>query len=197
MIPFAGSRIPRVVWSTTCLLAMVSPHASGRDIDPEADGRIILTAASTGKAPAASPAVIPDQDGVARDTPEETARAKLPDPLKGTEQIDPAKTGVDAEKVLSRMLPSRSDSLADWQAGIEPLHSCGEPRLLPPCVPPPPCHPSQPPWPYDLIGVAGTPTCGPIYRGPCEPRTGSHDDSHLPRIHRLHDRFFDWFYTAR
>jgi hypothetical protein len=199
MIAFAGSRIPRVVSSTACLLALVSPLASGRDIDPGADGRIILTAASTGKDPTAVPAA----DGAARDTPAEriapdgTGSAQLPDPLTGTEQIDPEKTGVDAEKVLARMLPSRSDSPADWHAGIEPLHFCGEPRLLAPCVPPPPCHPSQPPRPYDLIGVAGKPTCGPIYRGPCEPRTGSHDDSHLPRVHRLHDRFFDWFYTAR
>lgn len=203
MIAFAGFRIPRVFWSTACLLVLVSPHASGRDIDPAADGRIILTAALTGKAPAASPAVAADTDAVAQDTPveknisEQNDTAKLTDPLKGTEMIDPAKTGVDAEKVLSRMLPERSDSPADWHAGIEPLHFCGEPRLLAPCVPPPPCHPSQPPRPYDLIGVSGTPTCGPIYRGPCEPRTGSHDDSHLPRIHRLHDRFFDWFYTAR
>jgi hypothetical protein len=95
------------------------------------------------------------------------------------------------------MLPPRTDSPADWQAGVEPLHSCGEPRLLPPCVPPPPCHPANPPRPFDLIGVAGMPTRGPIYRGPCQPRTGTHDCGPLPRVHRVNDRAFDWFYRAK
>ena len=98
---------------------------------------------------------------------------------------------------LEAMLPPRTDSPADWQAGLEPLHSCGEPRLLPPCVPPPPCHPANPPRPFDLIGVAGMPTRGPIYRGPCQPRTGTHDCGPLPRVHRAHDRAFDWFYRAK
>ena len=98
---------------------------------------------------------------------------------------------------LEAMLPPRSDSPADWQAGVEPLHACGEPRLLPPCVPPPPCHPSNPPRPFDLIGVAGMPTRGPIYRGPCQPRTGTHDCGPLPRVHRVHDRAFDWFYRTK
>ncbi|MFM7244578.1 MAG: hypothetical protein ACKO40_10480 [Planctomycetaceae bacterium] len=80
---------------------------------------------------------------------------------------------------------------------VEPLHHCGEPRLLPTCVPPPPCHPSQPPQPFDLVGVRGAPTCGPIYRGPCAPRTGTHDDEPLPRVHRVHDRMVDWFYAPR
>lgn len=98
---------------------------------------------------------------------------------------------------LEAMLPQRTDSPADWQAGVEPLHSCGEPRLLPPCVPPPPCHPAYPPRPFDLIGVAGMPTRGPIYRGPCQPKTGTHDCGPLPRVHRVHDRAFDWFYRAK
>jgi len=94
-------------------------------------------------------------------------------------------------------LPPRTDSLADWFAPVEPLHHCGEPHLLPTCVPPPPCHPAQPQRPFDLIGVRGAPTCGPIYRGPCAPRTGTHDDGPLPRIHRVHDRMVDWFYAPR
>ena len=98
---------------------------------------------------------------------------------------------------LATMLPPRTDSPADWHAGVEPLHSCGEPRLLPPCVPPPPCHPANPPRPFDLVGVNGVPTCGPIYRGPCQPRTGTHDGGPLPRMHRLHDRAFDWFYRPK
>lgn len=97
----------------------------------------------------------------------------------------------------STRLPPRTDSTADWFAPLEPLHHCGEPRLLPTCVPPPPCHPSQPPQPFDLVGVRGGPTCGPIYRGPCAPRTGTHDDGPLPRIHRVHDRMVDWFYAPR
>ena len=98
---------------------------------------------------------------------------------------------------IADLLPPRDDSLPDWYAPVEPLHECGEPRLLPTCVPPPPCHPSEPPRPLDLVGVRGAPTCGPIYRGPCAPRTGTHDAGPLPRIHRIHDRMVDWFYAPR
>jgi len=120
-----------------------------------------------------------------------------PDPLAGSPRIDPATTGPDAEAVLASLLPARSDSPADWVAPLEPLHHCGEPRLLPPCVPPAPCHPALPPRPLDLVGVRGLPTCGPRYGGPCAPRTGSHDEGPLPRLHRVPDRFFDWFYRSR
>ena len=109
----------------------------------------------------------------------------------------PAVRQTDAGEALSRLLPPRSDTAADWYAPLEPLHRCGEPRLLPTCVPPPPCHPALPPQPLDLVGLPGAPTCGPIYRGPCAPRTGTHDDCPHPRIQRLHDRLFDWFYTPR
>lgn len=122
---------------------------------------------------------------------------RLPDPLRGTPQIDPALTGPDADAILARLLPTRSDTPADWLAPVEPLHFCGEPRALSPCVPPPPCHPSFPPSPRDLIGVDGVPSCGPIYRGPCAPRTGSHAGQHLGRLHGLHDRLFDRFYAPR
>ena len=122
------------------------------------------------------------------------ALVKLPDPLKGTPRMAAEKTGQDADKILAKMLKPRTDSWADWNAPLEPLHRCGEPRALPPCVPPPPCHPSLPPAPYDLVGVPGTPSCGPIYDGPCEPRTGTHDDCPHPHLHRLTDRFFDAFY---
>lgn len=123
-----------------------------------------------------------------------SAAEKLPDPLAGTPRIDPAVTGADPLSVLAGMLPGRTDSWADWSAGLEPLHVCGEPRALPPCVPPPPCHPSLPPAPYDLVGAVGDPSCGPIYRGPCAPRTGTHDDCPHPHMHRLCDRLFDAFY---
>jgi len=122
---------------------------------------------------------------------------KLPDPLKGTPLISPQATGQDADTILSKMIKPRTDSWADWYAPLEPLHRCGEPRALPPCVPPPPCHPSLPPAPYDLVGVQGVPSCGPIYDGPCQPRTGTHDNGPYPRIHRIDDRIFDWFYTPR
>ncbi len=119
------------------------------------------------------------------------------DPLRGTPRIDPATTGADAERALATMLPPRTDSPLDWQAPLEPLHWCGEPRALAPCVPPPPCHPSHPPQPLDLVGVRGKPSCGPIYGGPCAPRTGTHDAAPFPGLHRLHDRFFDWYYLWR
>jgi len=106
-----------------------------------------------------------------------------------------AKTTID--EILAWTLPRRGDRPGDWFAGAEPLHHCGEPRWIEPCIPPPPCHPSYPPAPWDLLGVAGDPTCGPIYRGPCCPRTGSHDDGPLPGVHRLHDRFFDAFYRTK
>jgi hypothetical protein len=140
-----------------------------------------------------------DEAGTTKPVAESVAKRALatPDPLKGTEKMDPATTGPDAEAVLARLLPPRSDSPSDWYAPLEPLHYCGEPRLLPTCVPPPPCHPSQPPNPYDLVGVRGGPTCGPIYRGPCAPRTGSRDAEPHPHVHRVHDRVFDWFYNPR
>jgi len=119
---------------------------------------------------------------------------KLPDPLKGTPKMSPERTGQEASKVMAKMLKPRSDSWADWHAPLEPLHRCGEPMALPPCVPPPPCHPSMPPAPYDLVGVKGVPSGGPIYEGPCRPRTGTHDDCPHPRVHRVYDRFFDAFY---
>ena len=125
------------------------------------------------------------------------ATAGAPDPLAGTARIDPATTGPDAERVLATLLPPRSDSPADWVAPLEPLHSCGEPRKLPRCVPPPPCHPALPPCPFDLVGVDGRPTRGPMYRGPCAPRTGSHDDCCFPRLRRVPERCFDWFYRSR
>ena len=120
-----------------------------------------------------------------------------PDPLAGTPRIDPAATGGDAEKILATMLPQRTDTSADWFAPLEPLHFCGEPRALAPCVPPPPCHPAQPPQPFDLVGQRGTPTCGPIYGGPCDPRSGTCHDGPLAPFHRACDRLFDRFYTPR
>ena len=120
-----------------------------------------------------------------------------PDPLAGTKQIDPATTGGDAEKILATLLPPRTDGPADWHAPLEPLHACGEPRALAPCVPPPPCHPALPPRPHDLVGQVGCPTCGPIYRGPCAPRSGECHDGPLAPLHRACDRLFDLFYTPR
>jgi hypothetical protein len=111
--------------------------------------------------------------------------------------IDGVTTKTSIDEILARTLPLRSDRVGDWLAGSEPLHQCGEPRWIEPCIPLPPCHPSHPPHPYDLVGVAGDPTCGPIYRGPCCPRTGTHDDGPHPRFHRVSDRLFDAFYKTK
>ncbi len=119
------------------------------------------------------------------------------DPRPAEKPGDTSSAQPDRSDVLTRMLPPRSDTATDWYAPLEPLHRCGEPRLLPTCVPPPPCHPALPPQPLDLVGMRGAPTCGPIYHGPCAPRTGTHDDGPHPRVHRVHDRLFDWFYAPR
>lgn len=119
-----------------------------------------------------------------------------PDPLAGTADISPAVTGRDPIVAMGGLLPPRTDSPFDWHAGLEPLHHCGEPRALPPCVPPPPCHPSDPPCPADLVGKTGAPSCGPIYGGPCHPRTGSRDGTHFSWLHRIQDRLFDAFYRS-
>ena len=132
-------------------------------------------------------------DGTA---PQQTKQDRQ-DSSAGIVGIGPEAARREGEDRLAKMLPPRTDSPRDWHAGIEPLHYCGEPRVLSSCIPPPPCHPSSPPRPFDLIGVSGAPTCGPIYRGPCCPRTGTNDGGSLLRTHRLHDRAFDWFYRAK
>jgi hypothetical protein len=119
------------------------------------------------------------------------------DPLANTPTVAAGVSGRDAGREIEHMLPARTDSPFDWNAGLEPLHFCGEPRWLRPCIPPPPCHPSCPPQPFDLIGEDGLPTDGPRYRGPCCPRTGTHDDGPFPHVHRIHDRAFDWFYRTK
>lgn len=124
----------------------------------------------------------------------EAVADRFPDPLSGTPRISPETTGRDATQLLAKMLPGRSDSPYDWYAPVEPLHVGCEPYALPPCVPPPPCHPSQPPQPYDLVGAPGTPSGGPMYRGPCHPRAGTHDDCRLAWYRRGCDRLFDCFY---
>jgi len=118
-----------------------------------------------------------------------------------TESKTESKTGsvatrpaTTSEALLEKMLPRRSDSLADWSPPRLALHDAGEPRVLPPCVPPAPCHPAYPPQPFDLIGVAGAATCGPRYRGPCEPRLGTHAGSGCSRLHAVCDAAFDLFY---
>jgi len=125
------------------------------------------------------------------------SKTQTPEPLANVPSVGADDSGVDPTRSMADMLPPRTDSPHDWYAGLEPLHQCGEPRWLPPCIPPPPCHPSCPPQPFDLIGVDGMPTRGPRYRGPCCPRTGTYDDHPFPCMHRLHDRAFDWFYRPK
>jgi hypothetical protein len=132
----------------------------------------------------------PLAEAVATPGPEKTRGAdrKLPPPVAA----DSRPANVDL--MLANMLPPRSDAPSDWHGSSLCLHHPGEPRFLPPCIPPAPCHPSYPPRPADLIGVYGAPTCGPRYRGPCEPRLGTHDHCRLPRLHAACDAAFDAFY---
>lgn len=168
----------------------VPPPASGIAPADRAPGR-------DGDAPTAVPADGPVTKPRPLQAGAEAAIDRGADPLAGAPKIDPAVTGGDAETILARMLPRRTDAPGDWFAPLEPLHVCGEPRALSPCVPPPPCHPAHPPRPYDLVGQRGVPSCGPIYGGPCEPRSGTCHDGPLAPFHRTCDRLFDVFYTPR
>jgi hypothetical protein len=133
-----------------------------------------------------------------------TALMVAPSP-PGSERLDSLPVELGSEQAAPSAEPEGSPAVIAspgtrtglWAASVECLYAPGEPRALSPCIPTPPCHPSHPPMPYDLIGVAGVPSGGPIYRGPCDPRTGTHDHLHFWRLHRLRDRFFDWFYTAK
>lgn len=131
-------------------------------------------------------------------------RASMLPASSGTSLLAAEKAAVESidastsiAEILAATLPPRSDDAVDWSAGPEALHRCGEPRWIEPCIPPPPCHPSLAPMPLDLVGVAGDPTSGPIYRGPCCPRTGTHDDGPWAGVHRIHDRLFDAFYRTK
>ena len=121
-----------------------------------------------------------------------TAAASLP-------RLSPDSVTVERQTValLDRLLPPRSDADDDWSAGSACLHGPGEPRWITPCIPGPPCDPSRPPHPFDLVGVRGAPTAGPVYRGPCAGRLGSHDCGPAPRLHRVPDALFDRFYRPR
>lgn len=130
----------------------------------------------------------------------ETAFAVAPAPPESVarETANTTQAAADEEPAgAAAIIPSPGTRTGLWEASVECLYAPGEPRALSPCIPGPPCDPSHPPMPYDLIGVAGVPCDGPIYRGPCEPRTGTHDDLHFWRLHRIRDRFIDWFYTAK
>ena len=168
---------------------------STRRFTPARDAKPLATQSSSRPAPAPPRLASTDADTSA--VPDIPPATTLPDPLAGTEQMAADVTGPDAESILARLLPPRGDSWSDWSSGLEPLHACGEPRALAPCVPPPPCHPADPPQPLDLVGVEGVPSCGPIYGGPCAPRTGSRGTTHLSWLFRPWDRFVDCFYRAK
>ena len=124
-----------------------------------------------------------------------------PEVVERGEPADPNQTGFEvptdatSASLLQELVPNRSDSPADWFAPLERLYQCGEPRILCPLVPPPPCHPALPPAPYDLVGIPGSPSSGPLYEGPCKPRAGSRDHCRWPTLRRLHDSFVDHFYS--
>ncbi len=142
-----------------------------------------------------------------------TGAAQLPEPdrpasvpaatevVERAEPSDPNQTGFEVppdatpQSLLEELVPDRNDSPGDWFAPLERLYRCGEPRILCPLVPPPPCHPTQPPAPADLVGVPGSPSSGPLYEGPCKPRAGSRDHCRWPTLRRLHDGFVDRFYS--
>ena len=64
--------------------------------------------------------------------------AKDLDVRPGEKPGDTAVIQSETGRMLATLLPPRTDNVSDWYAPLEPLHRCGEPRLLPTCVPPPP-----------------------------------------------------------
>lgn len=180
-----------LLWAAVFAISSAVAASAADDARPAPAGIEPPTAARPA-APPAAPATSP--------TPAPTTAAPPTyglGPLVGVPRIDPAVTGPDVKRTLATMLPPRDDSPRDWQTFIEPLHAAGEPRALPPCVPPPPCHPADPAVPFDLVGVAGVPSCGPIYRGPCAPRSATVHTGPFRWVPTLHDRFFDHFYRSR
>lgn len=147
-------------------------------------GTLLLTAATAG-----GRAAQPEVDSAAVEVVE---RGVAADPNQTGFEVAPDAT---AESLLAELVPTRSDSPGDWDAPLERLYQCGEPRILCPLVPPPPCHPAVPPVASDLVGVTGSPTGGPLYEGPCKPRAGGRDHCRWPTIRRLHDSFVDRFYS--
>lgn len=196
MIPLVARDRTHTLTLAVAFAGMLATHGAGAtDIDPPPAAK--AAADSTAKVAVDSRAKA-DADATAKAAGGSAGKGAADAAGKSLGKKDPALAPQpDPGDVLARLLPGRSDSIYDWNAPLEPLHRCGEPRLLPTCVPPPPCHPALPPQPFDLVGMPGAPTCGPIYHGPCAPRTGTHDCGPHPRIHRMHDRLFDWFYAPR
>lgn len=194
MIPRSARKPP--AWrgiGLACIALLVGVGENARGIEPEPPAAFAGTPAVALPitVPRRVPRVIALTSSLANGPTDVPVQ---PDPLRGTPAIKPEATGADAVKALETLLPGRTDSPYDWYAPVEPLHRPCEPRALPPCVPPPPCHPSEPPHPYDLVGAVGCPSGGPIYRGPCEPRSGTPHHGPCAWYHRLHDRFVDHFY---
>ena len=76
---------------------------------------------------------------------------------------------------LNQLAAQRSDCPSDWQTHSDTRYRCEEPRILYPTVPPPPCHPTQSPSQFDLVGITGIRTHGPLCNGPRCRRVGSRD----------------------
>lgn len=174
------------------LIAWPGAAATGSAVDPPPPPAARSSAAAQGDTEPVAPAPAADTRrlprGAAANRPPSAPVGSLPDT-----------TTVERETValLERLLPPRTDTTGDWMAGSTCLHAPGDPRWLTPCIPGPPCDPSLPPHPFDLVGARGVATAGPIYRGPCAPRAGSHDCGPAPRLHRVHDALFDRFYRTK
>ena len=57
--------------------------------------------------------------------------AKDLDLRPGAKPGDTAAIQSETGRMLATLLPPRTDNASDWYAPLEPLHRCGEPRLLP------------------------------------------------------------------
>ncbi|MBT6054628.1 MAG: hypothetical protein HOH16_04260 [Planctomycetaceae bacterium] len=97
---------------------------------------------------------------------------------------------------LNQVVPQRSDSPSDWQTHSDARYRIGEPRILCPTVPPPLYHPTQSPSQFDLVGITGIPTHGPLCNGPCYRRVGSRDGAPWPIARHIQNAFTNYFYSS-
>ena len=138
-------------------------------------------------------------NGGQADEPKKTCQANLSFPQQLA--INPNQTDFEVasnptlKSRLNHLVPQRSDSPSDWQNHSDARYRYGEPRILCPTVPPPPCHPTQSTLQFDRVGITEIPTHGPLCNGPCCRRSESRDGCPWPIARYIQDAFTNYFYS--